>query len=299
MMRVLRLLRVNDWARRRRALGGTLLLVLTYQAGEGNARGQSGSTLPHSLREEFSRGVAAQKAGRLEEAEKVFLEVLERGGKAAFVYNNLGIVYQMRREHDKAVAQFREAIRLQPDYAAPRILLGASLLAQGKLQEATRQLERGVRLEPREPLARLQLVRAYEMSGNDRGVIEQYRALLESSPDNPEYLYQLGYAYLRFAASCHRQIDALSPGSARLHQTVAENFQLQGHLDLAARAYQRAAEMDPTLPEVHFSLAMIYLEQGKPAEAMAEVEKELAIVPYSAAALSLREKLKAGGPSRQ
>ena len=247
----------------------------------------------------FSQGVEAQKAGRLEDAEKAFREVLARGGNVSFVHNNLGIVYQMRREHEKAIAQFREAIRLQPDYAAPRILAGASLLALGKVDEATVQLERAVKLQPKEPLARQQLVRAYENSGNFRGVVDQYRALVELAPANPEYVYQLGKAYLEFASWCHREIGKQSPDSARIHQTVAEKFRIEGHADLAARAYQRAAELDPTLPEIHFSLALIYLEQGKPTEALQEVEKELALVPYSAAALSLREKLRAEGQLRQ
>jgi tetratricopeptide (TPR) repeat protein len=263
----------------------------------GPVMGQSPAALPESLRDLFSQGVEAQKAGRLDDAEEAFKDVLARGGKVSYVYNNLGAVYQMQREHEKAVVQFREAIRLQPDYAAPRILAGASLLVLGKVKEATAQLERAVKLQPKDSLARQQLVRAYETSGNLRGLVEQYRALVELAPGNPEYVYQLGNAYLGFAAWCHREIGALSPDSARIHQTAAEKFLAEGHRDLAARAYQRAAELDPSLPEIHFSIALIYLEEGKPAEALGELEKELAIVPYSVAALSLREKIKAGGGS--
>jgi tetratricopeptide (TPR) repeat protein len=274
------------------ALATVLALVTSALCGA-----QTQPALSDALQELFSQGVEAQKEGRLDDAEKVFREVLARGGKVAFVHNNLGAVYQMRREHEKAVAQFREAIRMQPDYAAPRILAGASLLVLGKVNEATVQLERAVKLQPKDRLVREQLVRAYEMSGNFRGLVEQYRALVELAPDNPEYVYQLGNAYLGFAAWCHREIGALGPDSARIHQTVAEKFLAEGHADLAARAYRRAAELDPSLPEIHFSIALIYLEQGKPTEALEELEKELAIVPYSAAALSLREKIRAGGGS--
>ena len=273
-------------------LGATLALPA-------RASGQSAASLPPSLHDLFAQGVEAQKAGELDEAEKVFQQVLARGGNAWFVHNNLGIVYQMRREHEKAVAQFRTAVRLQPANAAPRILLGASLLALGRINEATVQLQRAVKLQPREPLARQQLARAYHHAGNFRGRVEQYRALVELAPADPEYVYQLGSAYLQLAAWCHRELATLNPDSARIHQSVAENLRVQGHLDLAARAYQRAAQKDPTLPEVHFSLALIYLEQGKPAEAMQELEKELAIVPSSAAARALREKLKAGGQPAQ
>ncbi|MBI1940182.1 MAG: hypothetical protein HYS33_01600, partial [Acidobacteria bacterium] len=43
--------------------------------------------LPASLREVFTEGVRAQKAGELEAAEKAFLRVLREGGEVAFAYN--------------------------------------------------------------------------------------------------------------------------------------------------------------------------------------------------------------------
>src|SRR2546425_5439033 len=96
------------------------------------------SDLPEELRGGFEAGVAAEKAGRLDEAEKDFQQVLRRGGKVAFVYNNLGIVYQRRGDHVRAIEQFREAIRLQPDYAAPHARIGAGLPPPGRASEAGR-----------------------------------------------------------------------------------------------------------------------------------------------------------------
>lgn len=281
----------------RNAWGGahlwTVILCVLLPAGL-PARAQTQGALPDSLRNVFQEGVEAQKAGHLEEAERAFRQVLAGGGKVAFVYNNLGIVYQSRREHEKAAIQFREAIRLQPDYVAPRILLGASLLALGRTADAIQQLERAVKLQPRESLAREQLARAYERGENFRGLVEQYRALLEVEPDNPEYLYQLGGAYLKLAAWCHRQMAAQNPNSARVLQSLAENYRQQGHPDIAAQVLLRAAKADPTMPEVHYALALIYLEKGKPDEARQELEKELAIVPSSVVAQELLRKLKAG-----
>jgi Flp pilus assembly protein TadD len=285
----------SDAGLRTRAL--ELLLMVTLLAFAGRAWGQSAANLPASLHGRFTEGVEAQKAGRLEEAEGIFREILARGGRASFVYNNLGVIYQMRREHERAVLQFREAIRLQPDYAAPQILLGASLLALGKVSEATQHLEKAVNLQPQELRAREQLARAYERGGNFRGCVEQYQALRKLKSHEPEYAYQLANAYLKLAAWCHRELATHHPNSARILQFQAENYHVQGRLDLAARTYQRVAQADPTLPEIHYLLALIYLEQGKTAEAQREVERELAVVPFSIAALELKKKLDARSPS--
>jgi tetratricopeptide (TPR) repeat protein len=253
--------------------------------------------LPAPLEGIFREGVSAQKAGRLDEAEKAFQKVLQGGGKLAYVYNNLGIVYQQKRRHAQAVAQFREAIRLDPGYTAPRILLGASLLAEGKVSEATHELERAVQLAPANPLAHRQLAQAYEAGEDYLGMLDQFRILRGLAPNEPEYAYQLGHAYLELSGWCFQRIAKLNPKSARIPQIRAEIYSAQSNPEAALQSYQRAVDADPTLPGLHLAMAQIYLRLGKSAEARTEVERELALVPDSAAAIALRHKLEAGGNS--
>src|SRR5206468_5432014 len=209
--------------------------------------------------------------------EKAFEQVLRRGGKVSFVHNNLGIVFQQRGDHQRAVEQFREAIRLQPDYAAPRILTGSSLLAMGKVPEAIRELEQAVRLQPREPLARLQLAKACQISENWPGVVDQNQVLRELFPQDPEYAYQLGNAYMKLAVWCHKELRRINPRSGRMYQTLGENLRLQSRNEDAIRSFRRAAEVDSKLAGIHLALAEIYLEQGKGEQARKELEQELAI----------------------
>jgi Flp pilus assembly protein TadD len=252
--------------------------------------------LPPALVELFNKAVEAQKAGRLDTAEKAFLEVLSQGGRKAFVHNNLGIIYQQRGDHERAVAQFREAVRLDANYAPPRVLMGTSLLALGRTREATAALERAIKIAPREPAARLELARAYERSANFMGAVEQFRELRALAPRDPEYAYQLGRAYMRLSASCLEQLTQAAPGSARVNQAIAENLMTQGRTEEAVRAYHRVAESVPDMPEIHLALAQVYIQQGKAEQARLEIDRELAIVPDSAAALELKRRLETGRP---
>ena len=252
--------------------------------------------LPPALAELFNQGVQAEKAGQLDAAQKAFLGVLEQGGKQAFVYNNLGIVYKERGDHEQALAQFREAVRLDSRYAAPRILMGSSLLALGRVREAVAELERAVKIDPREPAARLELARAYERSGNLAGTVEQFRRLRELAPRDPEYAYQLGRAYMKLSAWCILEIGRIAPDSARVYQILAENRTAQGRTGEAVQAYLKAAANEPRLAGIHFALAQIYVQVGKPDEARAELERELAIVPENAAALAFKRKLDGAQP---
>ena len=241
----------------------------------------------------FQQGVEALKAGRLDEAEAAFRRVLQQGDAHAYVHNNLAIVYQQQGRHADAVAESRQAIRLDPGYAPPRVVLGGSLLALGRLAEATAALEAAVKMLPKERLAREQLARAYDRAGRPSAAIEQYRALRALAADDPEYAYQLGRAYLRLSEWAMQRLRDIDPGSARIYQVLGHNYRVQGRLDLAVRAFERAAQADPRLPEVHLALAQIHLGQKNFASARAEIERELALVPESAGALALKQRLEA------
>jgi tetratricopeptide (TPR) repeat protein len=270
--------------------GRTLLLMAVALV---LGTGSSAQELPAALQAPFEEGVRALKAGRMDEAETAFRAVLAKGGETAYVHNNLGIVLQERGQHDKAVVEFRAAARLDPAYVAPRILLGSSLLALGRVSEARTALERAVKLAPREPLARLQLARILERASDFPGAVEQYRALREMKPDEPEYAYALGNAYLRLSEWSLRELGTLENGKARLHQAMGHNYRVQGRPDLALRAFERAAQADPTLPEVHLAIAQVYIEQKRWAEARREIERELEIAPESAGARGLLDRLSA------
>ena len=74
---------------------------------------------------------------------------------------------------------------------------------------------------------------------------------------------------------------------------MAVDFRAQGQPERARAALEMAARADPSLPGVHLEIATIDLQQGNADAARAEIQKELAIVPESAAALALKHRLEA------
>ncbi|HEY7179959.1 MAG TPA: tetratricopeptide repeat protein [Blastocatellia bacterium] len=249
--------------------------------------------LPAPLEKLFARGVEALKSGDLETAEKTFSEALRHGVKHPLVYHNLGVISQQRGDHRRAVAYFRAAIRLQPKYGPSRLLIGSSLLALGNNAEAARELERAVNLLPDEPQARLLLARAYEGSGDRLAALKEYQKLVEVAPREAEYAYQLGGAYMKLSEWCYQRIARLDSKSARLSQSLGQEYLSQGKYDLAIGAYQQAARSDPKLPEIHLALALIYLELKRYDDAMAEIELELRLVPESKTAEEAKKKIEA------
>jgi len=109
-------------------------------------------------------------------------------------------------------------------------------------------------------------------------------AQAQLDPDNPEFRYGLGTSYLRLSEQCLRELQEVAPQSARVHQAQGHGLRVQGRPDRALAAFARAAEADPSLPEIH-------LEQDRYADARREAERELEVVPESAGARALLARL--------
>ena len=238
-------------------------------------------------------GVEALKSGDLNRAEEIFSSALRKGIKHPLVYHNLGVIAQQRGKHVEAVARFREALALQPDFGPSRLLLGSSLLALKRNAQALGELQRAVTLMPKEPLARLQLAKAYEATDNWIGAVPQLQKLVELDPQEPEYSYQLGRAWTKLSGWAYQQISRANPRSARLQQALGQEYAVQGKYDQALTAFQRATQFDPKLPEIHLAIALLCVELKKLDEAQAAIELELSLVPESKGALEAKAKIEA------
>jgi Flp pilus assembly protein TadD len=68
--------------------------------------------------------------------------------ESADVHNILGIALADRGRMDEAIAEFREALRLDPGSAQTHWHLGAALAYRGARDEAVEHLRESVRLDP-------------------------------------------------------------------------------------------------------------------------------------------------------
>lgn len=250
--------------------------------------GAASQDLSPALATRFSEGVAALSAGQLDSAEGAFRAVIRDGGDRAFVRHNLGIVLQQRGQHAAALVQFRAASRLDPAFGPSHLLAGSSLLSLGQARAAVAELGRASELMPREPAAHLLRADACERINDVLCLADEYRALVELSPADPEYAYRLGKAYLRLSQWGLTRIQAIDPRSARLSQALGREYLEQGRADLAERAFQDALGRDATLVDVHLALARIYLADGRLDEAARAVARALVLVPDSRDARALQ-----------
>ena len=144
-----------------------------------------------------------------------FREAIRLRPDYAEAHNNLGLVLVQAGDDEAGIAALREAVRLGPDYADAHANLGAALTPTDAA-EAIRELEKAVALAPTSVKAQFNLAVAYGASPS-RGPakeIEQLRKVIALAPTFARAHLALGKALLQ-RARCLTRSTALQE-AARL-----------------------------------------------------------------------------------
>src|SRR2546430_9504244 len=112
-----------------------------------------------------------------------FREAVRLQPDFAEAHNNIGLVLAQENGQRAAITEFREALRISPDYADAHANLGAVLTLTDS-EQAVRELEKAVALAPGSLKAQFNLAVAYGQnpSYGPAKEIEQLRKVIASQP---------------------------------------------------------------------------------------------------------------------
>jgi tetratricopeptide (TPR) repeat protein len=106
---------------------------------------------------------------------------------------NLGLKLAAQGKHEQAVAEYRAAIRLQPDHAEAHCELGTTLKEQGWWDEAITEFRAAIWLRPDLAQAHFHLADSVSPVDLDEAIAE-YREAIRFQPNFAEAHYSLGLA---------------------------------------------------------------------------------------------------------
>ena len=199
--------------------------------------------------------------------------------------------YERRSKEDleKAVANYEQAIRLDPDYAAAWAGLGAARTWQAAsgyvpvdegYRKAQGAVEKALALdanlaEAHTALGAIGMFYTWDWGGADAS----YQRALALEPGNATVVTnsaQMAATLGRFeqAMTLDRRAIELDPLSAPGYSFLGLNALYAGRLEEAAAAYKKALELNPEFPGAHNPLGRIYLAQSHPQAALDEMERE-------------------------
>jgi Flp pilus assembly protein TadD len=178
-----------------------------------------------------------------------------------------------------AASEFREAIRLEPDYAEAHYFLALSLIAAPTERldwlHAADECRLAVANRPNYPEALHLLGVALAAMNRQSEAIEQFRKALQLRPDYPEAHLDLGMAYAsdsqnELAAAEYLKALAERPNYAVAHQRLGKLLLAEGKLDEAQSEVIAALKINPDDADSHYVLARVLV--AKHSQQAAQVE---------------------------
>jgi tetratricopeptide (TPR) repeat protein len=244
-------------------------------------RGQTVAAVPQKL---FTAGEAALHAGKLDEAEHDFRQVLTIDPGLAGAYANLGVIHMRRKQWPQALAMLHKAEKLAPSVAGIRLNIGLVYFRQNDFHSAIQPFETVVRDAPGSYQARYLLGLCYFFNERWREAVGALEPLWGQASDQLNYLYVLGRAAEKannpmLAEKAYGQLGEIGQDKPAFRLIMGKAHLNREEYDDAVRELEMAAKADPKLPFVHFNLGLAFLHKQQFEQARAEFQKDLAIEP--------------------
>lgn len=190
-------------------------------------------------------GEAYMRQGNYTAALRELLKAEKMNPEDPFIQNDLGLCYLNKQRISEAIVHFKKAVALKPDFAPARNNLGTAYLALKEWDTAIAIFKEisqdALYATPHYPLSNIGL--AYYHKGEYNTALVYYKKALKIQENFVNALRGAGRTYLA------------------MHQ---------GHM--ALRYFERAVDIAPKSPEIHFELAEANLMIGRKRQAILSYE---------------------------
>ena len=162
----------------------------------------------------------------------------------------------------QAIAEYRIALQIEPEYAQAHSNLGLVLAQMGRVKEAITEYQTALRINPKLAETRNYLgVALFGVPGRLSDAISEYEAALEIRPDYAEAHANLGIALAQAPGKLPQAIlefeEALrlQPNNAETHNDLGVCLtHTAGRLADAVKEFQAALQIQPDYPEARKNL---------------------------------------------
>jgi tetratricopeptide (TPR) repeat protein len=210
-----------------------------------------------------------------------------------------------KNDYQSAIADYNQALRLNPDYVGAYNNRGLAYDNQGKFADAIADFNQAIHLKPDLAEAYYNRGLAYADQGKYAEAIADFNQAIHLKPDFAEAYNGRGFSYdnqgkYAEAIADFNQAIRLKPDFAWAYNGRGIAYDNQGKYAEAIAEYNQAIHLKPDLAETYNGRGLAYADQGKYAEAITDFNQAIYLKPdfaeayYNKACVySLRREAKA------
>ncbi len=213
--------------------------------------------------------------------------------EAPIPWNNIGAHWLNADRPDLAEPALRQALAHGPNLADAHYNMGLLLFKTHRVETAIATYREALRLDPRYA-AEYNLALALQTIGEVDQARTTYLAAIRKTPKNPDAHYNLGLLCAKagetdVAIRCFREAARLRPDDAEPIYNIGVALEGRDRFDEALETYQQAKRLAPGRADVRQNLGNVLFRKGRHAEAIIEYDAVLAIEPDNVQVRRIRD----------
>jgi arylsulfatase A-like enzyme/Tfp pilus assembly protein PilF len=246
----------------------------------------------------YGHALALASARRLAESNSLLQKLAEKLPDVADIRMSRGVNYQRSGQYAEADAEFKRMIEREPLNAKAHFDLAVCAFHLHRPDEAIRELQATLALEPWYTRAEELLATIYLQKKDYHQARMRLQNLLLVDPANYTALYNLGVLSAMTGDWGEAQRQLLSalhtdPGSAEAHNTLGSVYLRGGQLEQARSELAEAIRLQPEFAWAHYNLALVSKKQERRQEAAQELRAALKADPQFQAAREELDRMEA------
>ena len=179
-----------------------------------------------------------------------------------------GIEKIERGDYDGAIADYTQAIRLDPNNANAYGNRGIAYGEKGDYDRAIADYNQAIRLDPNDPAAYYNRGIAYRRNGDYDRAIADYTQAIRLDPNDPAAYYFRGAAYNRkgdydHAIADYTEVIRLDPNEAGGYYNRGTAYSRKGDYDRAIADFEAALRINPNNADARRDLESVRQRRGR------------------------------------
>jgi len=182
---------------------------------------------------------------------------------------NLGYLHSNLGQEEKALEEYRTALRLDPEFVEGHVNLAMLLAQRGETEEAITHFRRAIELRRESLETNRELLRRYELQGEDILAEQQQRGVESSSRELGEIHYSLGLLLAEQPDRLDEAVEQLAKAAElaghnpRIYYNYGLALQTLGRMKEAEAALKEACRLAPDAADHLHALTILFVQQQR------------------------------------
>lgn len=240
-----------------------------------------------NLAERLQSAVALHQSGQLQDAERIYRQILEFDPSHVDANHLLGLVAHQTNKSEEAVELITKALAVNPTYGEAHNNLGTVQLALQRFEDAADSFRQAIKHKANYAEAHFNLANVMTAQRNFVGAAQAFQKALDINPDYLQARLNLAnilktLGRLDEAVTLYRLVIETAPNLAQAHNNLGAALLEQRNYSDAAASFSQAVSLEPQYFEAISNLGCVKRDLGQTQDAVKLHLQALAINPQYA-----------------